>query len=428
MTGQAGRPDRHTVVVGASLAGTRCVQSLRSNGFTGQVTLIGAEPHLPYDRPPLSKAGLAQEWSAGSIASILLAEAPEWDALDVDLRLGRPAAGIDPVARRVLLADGPPIDYDVLVLATGAMARPSPWQPRSGLHLLRTIDDAQAVCARLALGEPVVVIGGGLIGTEVAAAARSRGCPVTLIDPVPEPMARLVGPEIAGSLVRLHHRHGTTTRFGVGVASVQGEQGALRILLDDGTSVSAATAVIGIGAVPATDWLTGSGLDISDGVRCDEYLRALGATGVYAIGDVARWPHPGLRREVRSEHWTNAADQARYVGAAIAHGVTAHGATADVPVAPYRPSDYVWSDQYDWKVQSVGWRDPHGAATVVGDLDTAGRAAVVHADADGRVCGAVTVNWPRALLQCRKMLAEPEPMTAVLEVIEGLAGFGVPAR
>ncbi|MER5184695.1 FAD/NAD(P)-binding oxidoreductase [Streptomyces sp. NPDC002896] len=399
--------DRHVVIVGASLAGTRTAQGLRALGHTGPVTLIGAEAELPYDRPPLSKHLLKGEWSESSVDGIRLATRAELEELGVELRLGSAAVGLDAGARLVRLADDTTVPYDVLVIATGAAARPSPWLPPSGVHQLRTLEDARAIAARLALGEPVVVVGGGFIGTEIAAAARAHGCEVTVVDPVPEPMARLVGPEIAGSLVALHQRNGARTRFGVGVVGIEGKAGDLTVELDNGERIFASTAVVGIGSVPSTDWLTASGLTLDNGVVTDHFLRAIGAEDVYAIGDVARWPHPGRGVGVRAEHWTNAGDQARYVAAAVTQGVE----------AGYEPTDYVWSDQYDWKVNAFGWRDAAGSSVVIGDLDVDGRAAVVHTDADGALSGAVTVNWVRALNQARRLLAAGASAEAVVDAI-----------
>ncbi|MFD7206582.1 NAD(P)/FAD-dependent oxidoreductase [Streptomyces sp. NPDC059893] len=401
---------RQVLVVGASLAGTRTVQGLRALGHTGPVTLIGAESELPYDRPPLSKNLLKGAWSEPAAEGIRLATPAELDGLGVTLRLGVPAVDLDTVARLVRLADGTTVEYDVLVIATGAAARPSPWRPVSGVHQLRTLADARALAERLALGEPVVVVGGGFIGTEVAAAAVGHGCRVTVVDPLPEPMTRLVGPEIAGSLVDLHRRNGVSTRFGVGVVGIEGKAGDLSVELEGGERLMASTAVVGIGSVPATDWLAGSGLRLDGGVVTDRFLRAQGAEDVYAIGDVARWPHPGRGVDVRAEHWTSASDQARYVATALTNGVE----------EGYAPTDYVWSDQYDWKVNAFGWRDPAGTSIVVGEVSADGRAAVVHADADGIACGAVTVNWVRALNQARRLLPAAPSAESVAEVIRGL--------
>ncbi|MET9388305.1 FAD-dependent oxidoreductase [Streptomyces sp. NPDC002928] len=404
-------PHRHIVVVGASLAGTRTVQGLRALGHSGPITLIGAEDELPYDRPPLSKNLLSGAWSESSVDGIRLVTRAELDELGVELRLGSAAVGLDTAARRVRLADGTSVPYDALVIATGAAARPSPWRPPSGVYQLRTLDDSRAIAAQLALGEPVVVVGGGFIGTEIAAAAVGHGCPVTVVDPLPEPMTRLVGPEIAGSLVELHRRNGVRTRFGTGVVAIEGKAGELTVELDSGERLSAAAAVVGIGSVPSTDWLAGSGLKLDNGVVTDRFLRASGADDVYAIGDVARWPHPGRGADVRAEHWTNAGDQARYVATALTRGVE----------AGYEPTDYVWSDQYDWKVNACGRRDPAGSSTVIGDLRAGSRAAVIHTDAQGVACGAVTVNWVRALNQARRLLSVGASGDSVVDAVRQLA-------
>jgi NADPH-dependent 2,4-dienoyl-CoA reductase/sulfur reductase-like enzyme len=411
VAGQDAAPGRHVVVVGASIAGTRCAQALRSAGLDGPITLIGAEAHLPYDRPPLSKGLLSGQWSDAAVHAVRLADADELRNDGIELRLGVSASRVDVAARVVELADGAAVSYDALVLATGAVARPAPWSASSGLCLLRTLDDARVLSDRLALGEPVVVVGGGFIGTEVAASARRRGCPVTVVDPVREPMTRLVGPDIADALVRLHHRYGTSTRFGTGVVAIDGHAGHLSVGLDDGSELAASTVVVGIGARPATEWLAGSGITVDGGVLCDGLLRARGAADVFAIGDVARYPHPGRQRTVRSEHWTNAVDQARHVAGVIVRD------TSD----QYAPTDYVWSDQYDWKVQSIGWQDAAGGSLRVGDLDPHGRAAVVFTDADGIVCGAVAVNWPKALLVCRRLLAQRAPAHAAVDQLRAVA-------
>lgn len=401
---------RHVVIVGASLAGTRTAQSLRALGHTGPITLVGAEDELPYDRPPLSKKLLTQEWSEDLAGEIRLAGEVELDDLGVRLLLGQAAVTLDPAARLVGLADGTSVDYDVLVIATGAAARPSPWQPPSGVFQLRTLEDSRAIAGRLALGEPLVVVGGGFIGTEIAAAARARGCEVTVVDPLPEPMARLVGPEIAGSLVDLHLRNGVKTRFGAGVVGIEGEAGDLTVELDDGERLGASTVVVGIGSVPSTQWLVSSGIGLDNGVVTDGFLRVPGHEDIYALGDVARWPHPGKGVDVRAEHWTNAGDQARYVATAITGGA----------VEPYTSTDYVWSDQYDWKVNAFGWRDPGGRSELVGDLETDGRVTVVHAAADGSLCGAVTVNWVRALNQVRRLSASGASAEEAVEKVRQL--------
>ncbi|MDR6688765.1 3-phenylpropionate/trans-cinnamate dioxygenase ferredoxin reductase subunit [Arthrobacter sp. 1088] len=403
--------DRHVVIVGASLAGTRAAEGLRHLGHAGRITLIGAEPELPYDRPPLSKELLTSDWSDESVESFRLATKTGLEGAGIELKLGVAATGLDTTNRRVILADGTTVVYDVVIIATGAAARPSPWRPGTGVYQLRTLEDSRAIAARLRLGEPVVVVGGGFIGTEIAAAAVGYGCDVTVVDPVSEPMARIVGPEIARSLVELHHRHGAQTRFGVGVADIQGQDGQLTVILDDGTRLETSTAVVGIGSIASTEWLAASGLTLDNGVMTDGFLRATGADDVYAIGDVARWPHPGRGMQVRAEHWTNASDQARYVAAAITQGVE----------EPYDSTDYVWSHQYDWKVHTIGWRHPEGSSTIVGDLAESGKTAVIHSDAKGDVCGAVTVNWVRGLNLARRLFATGESAETIVEKLGQLA-------
>ena len=229
----------------------------------------------------------------------------------------------------MLLADGDPLPYDDLVIATGAAPRPSPWRPGSGVYQLRTLADSLALKERFAAGGAVVMIGGGFIGAGSAAAARAAGCAVTIVDPVPVPMARATGPVVGELLAGLHGRHGVAARFGVGVEAVTGRAGDLTVTLSDGTALRAGTVVVGIGAVPNDAWLGGSGLVVADGVALRRVPRG-GRRGARLRGRAtsARWPHPELAAPVRSEHWTNAADQARCVAHNIAH--------PDAPEA-YRP-------------------------------------------------------------------------------------------
>jgi len=401
---------RHgVVIVGSAVGGVRAARALRGEGYPGRVILVGEEPGLPYDRPPLSKQVLTGAWPAER-AGLLSAQAAV--EAGIELRLGVPARALDPEARKLEMADGEVLRYDDLVIATGAAARPSPWQPPSGLYQLRTLADCRALKERFAGGGAIVMIGGGFIGAETAAAARTAGCDVTLVDPLPAPMERAAGPVVGALLADVHRRHGVRTRFGVGVRAVSGRAGDLAVTLSDGSVVRAETAVVGIGAIPNDQWLRGSGLAIEDGVVCDATLAAAGATHVFAVGDVARWPHPELGSKVRAEHWTNAADQARCVARTIAHP----GARET-----YRPSDYIWSDQYDWKLQLAGQPARAVAEWVIGTPDAERpRVAVVHADATGQLCAAVCLNWPKAFVQCRRVLDERAPAAAARELLAGL--------
>lgn len=406
---------RTVVIVGSSIGGVRTAQALRSEGFGGRVVLVGEESQLPYDKPPLSKQFLAGEWDVDRVV-LLTREAAERDG--IELRLGVRADRLDVAARQVLLADGSSLDYDSAVIATGASARPSPWRPGSGVHVVRTLDDSRELHADLLRAGPVVVVGGGFIGAEAAGTARALGHEVTVVDPLPTPIGRVVGPEIGRYFTELHHRHGVATRFGVGVEAIEGVSGQLRIRLTDGSELAAATVIVGIGAVPNDGWLADSGLPLDNGVLCDEFSRALDAPDVFAVGDVARWFHPGHREYLRVEHWTNAVEQ----GVCAAHNI-AH----PDELRSYRPVEYVWSDQYDWKAQIVG-RPMRGTRhEIVGEL--AGekpRAAVLYTDDSGSLLGAVTVNWPKALVQCRRAVTDGAAFEETLTKVTALAA--APAR
>ena len=381
------------VVVGSSTGGVRTAQALRREGFAGRIVLVGEEPHAPYDKPPLSKQYLAGEWDLDRLALITPEAAA---AAEIELRLGVAAVRLDVAARQLLLADGTALDFDSVVIATGAAARPSPWPAESGVHVIRTLADVDALRADLAAGGAVVVVGGGVVGAEAAATIRALGHDVTVVDPLATPLARLVGPEVGRPLEQLHRRHGVDTRFGVGVEGIDGTVGDLTVRLTDGSTLAAATVLVGIGAVPNDAWLADSGLLVENGVVCDRYCRAVDSDRVWAVGDVARWQDPRYPAEVRLEHWTNAVEQA----AAVAHNIV----QAD-DLQPYSPLEYVWSDQYDWKLQVVGHASRGGRYEVVGDLTAdPARAAVLYSDDDGTLIGAVTVNWPKALVTSRRAL------------------------
>jgi phthalate 3,4-dioxygenase ferredoxin reductase subunit len=406
---------RTVVVVGSSVGGVRTAQALRSEGFGGRVVLVGDEARLPYDKPPLSKQFLAGSWGTERVA--LLTEAAA-DQAGIELRLGVAAERLDVAGRQVVLADGQRLDYDAVVIATGAAARPSPWAARSGVHVVRTMTDSESLQADLRRDGHVVVVGGGFIGAEVAATARSLGREVTVVDPLPVPIGRVVGAAVGSHFAELHRRQGVATRFGTGVESVEGEAGNLRVVLTDGTELTAGTVVVGIGATPNDGWLAGSGLLVENGVVCDEFCRAVDAPAVHAVGDVARWFHPDRGEHTRVEHWTNAVDQAVCVAHNIAH---------PDDLRAYRPVEYVWSDQYDWKIQIVG--RPHRATEyhLVGDpAADRPRFAALYRGGDGQLIAAVTVNWPKALVTCRRLVAAGSTFAAAVTQVEALAA--APAR
>jgi phthalate 3,4-dioxygenase ferredoxin reductase subunit len=391
-----------TVVVGASVGGVRTAQALRAAHYDGEIVLVGDEQAVPYDKPPLSKALLAGTATPQSIR-LLTTEAAA--RADIRLELGRAAVSVTMPQRRLELADGTALSFDDLVIATGARARPSPWGSPPGTHVVRSLADAEALGAALRAGGPLIVIGAGFLGAEVAATAVGMGLTdITVIDPAAVPLSRVLNPEIAAVFATLHVGRGVRTRFGVGIASVDQVEAGLRVCLTDGSSLPASTVVVAIGAVPNDEWLRGSGISVEDGVVCDEFCRSVDDPHVWAVGDVARWWHPRHNRRVRVEHWTNAVEQA----ACVAHNIV----NFDDPRA-HAPVEYVWSDQYDWKIQLAGRTGGDLAYLTVAGADPKRSFAVLYADPNGRYAGALTVNWPKALITCRKVLNR-DPSNAAL--------------
>ncbi|MEX1654984.1 FAD-dependent oxidoreductase [Streptomyces pseudovenezuelae] len=376
---------RRIVVVGASAAGLATVETLRREGYDGTITLVGEETELPYDRPPLSKQLLAAEWEADRLA---LRTSADLAALDLDLRLGVAATGLEPGTRTVRLADGSEVPYDGMVVATGVRPRRLPGE---GAHVLRTLGDALTLRERLSPGRRLVVVGAGFLGAEAAAVARRLGAEVTLLEPAAVPLAHAVGTEVGHLLARAHVDQGIDLRCGVTVTEVT-EEG---VRLAGGEVVEADEVLVAVGSLPNTEWLRGGGLALGDGVVCDEYCEA--APNVYAAGDVARWYNPLFGTSMRVEHRTNAAEQ----GMAAARNLLA----APAARRPFAPVPYFWSDQYDMKVQAYGFLRGHEeVAVVAGDL--ARRRFVVAYRRGDRVTGALAVGMPpRVLRRWRQAIA-----------------------
>jgi 3-phenylpropionate/trans-cinnamate dioxygenase ferredoxin reductase component len=384
----------HVVVVGVSAAGLTAAETLRREGFAGRLTLVGEEDRLPYDRPPLSKQVLSGTWEPERTA---LRRESDLTALDADFRLGNKATGLALKTREIRLSDGSMLGYDGLVIATGVTPRRLPFNPDlAGVHVLRTMNDALALRKDL-LSEPtVVVIGAGFLGTEVAGVARELGLDVTLVDPLPAPMIRQFGPRIGGMVATLHADHGVVVRTGIGVTGLADAGGRVSgVELTDGTLLPADVVLIAIGSVPATGWLTGSGLSLSNGVECDSLCRA--APRVVAAGDVASWTHPGLGRRLRVEHRMNATEQ----GIAAARTLLGKG-------EPFSPVPYFWTDQYDVKIQVYGtWPQDAESAVVEGDPSEGKFIALF--GRQGAVVGALSWNMPRELRLYRQQVAGRAP-------------------
>jgi 3-phenylpropionate/trans-cinnamate dioxygenase ferredoxin reductase subunit len=378
-------------VVGASLAGLRAVEALRRAGFAGRIEWIGAEPHEPYDRPPLSKHVLRGEWGPERIALARkgLAE------LGAEQRFGVRAVRLDTERRRIELASGASIAWDGLVVATGAAARRLPSQPDlDGVFLLRTLDDALAIRAALDRSPRVCVVGGGFIGAEVAASCRERGLVVTMVEALGNPLELALGPEIGALFAAIHRDRGVDLRTGSPVAAIEGDRRVERVRLADGSAIAADVVIVGIGVRPETAWLEGSGVALRDGVVCDAYC-ATAVPNVVAAGDVARFFHRRYGEDMRVEHWTNAVEQAEAAAATLLHGA-AHA-------SPYEPVPYVWSDQYDAKLAVAG-RPRAGDEMRVVDGSLADRKFVAIFGRDGRLTGALGLNRMRKLMDWRTAL------------------------
>ncbi|WP_313896327.1 FAD-dependent oxidoreductase [Streptomyces sp. YIM 98790] len=381
------------VIAGAGLAGARTAVELREQGWDGPVTLLGSEPHRPYDRPPLSKE-VMQGQADGSTLDI------DYRALDITLLPGRTATGLDPAAR-LLHTDAGPLRYGRLVLATGARAVTLPGaRDLAGVHVLRTLDDALALRKVLAAGGSLAVVGAGWIGAELTTAARAAGCPVTVVEAAGHVLAGALPAEVTAPMRRWYAEAGAGLRTGSPVAAVR--TGAVE--LADGTVLAADAVLIGIGARPATGWLAGSGvpLDPADGsVRADAALRA-GVPDVWAVGDCASYPSARHGRRMMVHHWDNALHGPRTVAA----GILGRPATHD-------PVPYFWSDQFGRTVQYAGH---HGDADLLlwrGDPEGTEGWTVCWLRA-GRLAALLAVDRPRDSAQGRRLIERGTPLDAAL--------------
>jgi NADPH-dependent 2,4-dienoyl-CoA reductase/sulfur reductase-like enzyme len=368
------------LVVGAGASGLATVEALRRKGYAGRITVLGAEPHAPYDRPPLSKQVLTGQLEPTGTAL----RAPEiLAALGAEFLLGEAAAALDPRTLTVRTESGREHRADAIVIATGLRPRTLPGQrDLAGTHVLRTLDDAAALRERLPSCARLVVVGEGVLGAEIAATARTMGVDVTMTGPQRAPMAAQLGALVSETLADVHRERGVRLRLGVSVLGLIGADGrvvGVRLATDE--VLPADEVVVAIGASPATEWLADSGLGLEDGVLCDSRCRA--AEGVYAVGDVARWHHEGLGRSVRLENRTNATEQAQVVAGAILG--------EDLP---YVPTPYFWTDQFDAKIQVHGMLPTDAEADVV-EGDVAARRFVARYHRAGVVTGVLGWNMPK---------------------------------
>ena len=383
---------RAVTIVGASLAGFNAAEALRRDGFDGPVTLIGAESRLPYDRPPLSKQVLAGDWEPERAA---LTDSEELASDEIEARLGLRATALDLDARELTLHTGETVAFDGLVIATGARCRTMPGtEGLGGVHVLRSLDDCLALRGDLeAVPQRVVVVGAGFIGAEVAATARGRGLEVTVVEALPTPLSRVLGDEMGRVCAEVHRDHGVDLRTGVGVDRIEGDRRVERVALTDGSIIDADVVVVGIGVVPNTEWLDGSGLQVGDGVLCD--ASCLAAERVTAAGDVARWPNQLFGETMRVEHWDNAAAQGAHAARRLLNPET----------GPFAPVPWFWSDQYDRKIQLAGRVRPDDEVRVVNGSVDERRFAAIYGRA-GRIVGVLGFNRPRHVMRYRALIEQ----------------------
>jgi NADPH-dependent 2,4-dienoyl-CoA reductase/sulfur reductase-like enzyme len=368
------------VIVGGSLAGAKAAETLRDEGFDGEIVLFGAEPELPYERPPLSKGYLLGKADRGS-AFVHLAE---WYAeQNIDLRTGVTVTAIDPGAHLVTFGGGT-ISYDKLLLTTGASPRRLgiPGNDLDGVHYLRTLPDSDRLREAFTGGRRVVVVGAGWIGLETAAAARMAGCPVTVVEPMPGVLYSSIGPEAGGAFEELHRSHGVEFRFGESAAEFHGDAAGRvgSVLTSAGTVLPVDVVVVGIGIVPNVELASAAGLEVANGVVTDAFL-CTSDPDIYAAGDVANSFHPLLERRVRVEHWANALNG----GPAAARSMLGQ-------LLAYDRVPYFYSDQYDLGMECSGLPEPGGYDEVIYRGDRAGLEFIAFWLSAGKLIAGMNVN------------------------------------
>ncbi|TLS43810.1 pyridine nucleotide-disulfide oxidoreductase [Streptomyces montanus] len=385
------------VVVGGGQAGFSVASTLRASGYDGPVTVFAAEPHLPYQRPPLSKKAHTDH------DDLRVSLVPEtfYGERDIGLRLGDDVVALDPAARTVRTRSGMSVPYAHLVLATGARNRPLPvpGADLDGVHALRSLDDALAIGRALTTARDVVVIGGGFIGLELARVARARGAGVTVVELTDRLLSRALSAEVEAHVRERHERAGVRILTGTAVRALEGSGRVERVVTSDAV-LPAGLVVYGIGAAPRDELARDAGLAVDDGVLVDEQLRSVSDRRISAVGDCARHPHPHAAGPVRLESVQNATDQGVLVGRRI----------AGQPPAPYESLPWFWSDQGDIKLQIAGLRAPSDDVRLaVGDSP---ERLAAYAFRDGLLVAVETLNWPAEHLAARRLLERRTPVTA----------------
>jgi 3-phenylpropionate/trans-cinnamate dioxygenase ferredoxin reductase component len=398
---------QRTLIIGAGQSGARTAAALRKQGSTGEIVLLGDESELPYERPPLSKDVLA----GAPLSRTIIFPREYYAEHDIDVRVDTRVNSIDPAARQIVLADSSMLAYDHLVLATGVRARQLtiPGAELDGVLTLRTARDSTQLATRLTANAKVVVLGGGFLGLEIAAAAVKRGCAVTIVESAPVLLGRILGGFLGESLAQLHRSHGVEIRTSARVKALDGQGSVQAVVLEDGTSIPADTVVVAIGAVANDELARAAGLECADGVLVDAFTRT-SAPGILAVGDVARQRERWFLTAVRLESWENAELQAQTAARTILDTSATPAAEDLVP--------WFWTDQYDQNIQMLGGCEPGDTVVVRGDASAASWCAFfVRND---RLHGALLVNAGRERRIVRQIMDARQPVDC--------AGLGDPAR
>jgi 3-phenylpropionate/trans-cinnamate dioxygenase ferredoxin reductase component len=398
-TDRPGGRKRTFLVVGANVAGGRAAEALRAGGFEGRLILIGAEPERPYERPPLSKGYLSGQ---ATDEKLFLRPAGYYAEQAIELRLGTRATGLDAETRVVELSDGERLGYDALLIATGAYPRKLAVRGADldGVLYLRDLRDARALRGQLATCQRVVIVGAGFIGAEIAASVRTYypGREVVMLEALPVPLERALGPLVGGLYAEVHRAHGVDLRTGEGVSGfARTSDGEYQVITASGTRIGCDLIVVGVGVAPEVGWLERSAIELRNGVVVDELCRT-SLPDVYAAGDVANWWHPRLGHHVRVEHFDNAQHQ----GVAAARSMLGQG-------QPYAPVNYFWSDQYDLSLQYVGHARGDDEVILRGDVGSVSWSAFYVRD--GVLKAALAVNRFRDVSAARQLIARAIPVS-----------------